>query len=752
MSILVVSLINTAQSLDGVVLAPYDQQIRGTVTPDITAARDLRKLYYGSVAEDATTTVEAGDVVSDLVLPINHISNVLHGADIIRRTRPDATYSTARYCTPAGAGAHDGTSMANAWSLSELVTALAVAGGNLNNTHVYLSGTFEPASSTSAGPLLKVETDNVRLDFATYSAVMRGYSALTWTASGVNGEFYTTASATQAWFRITENGARMRGVSGKDCSARMQVSALDASADTITLPVYRTLAVNDLIAWLGGTANGLSSGTIYYVKTATALSSGSQTITLSTSPGGATVDITGTLSGSKYMWSLVGGRDGDPVPGSLQPGQYAYAPQESRIYIRPTTGVPGDHVYTLWMTGTNPYFVQVSPYPTAGSADNCEVIGGEFYGAPAYGIVLGASLAAASCVSPRVYGVVVHACESGIVATGAADADIAWNHAYDLSDHAIGSKDGSNAEPRMQLRENWVHDLARQPWDMGDCQALVTNPLSDDVLIRDNVAQRVGHLRDLDAHPIGPNDNVNTGTIVVDSSKRLRIIGNYLEECYGESIELGPNDYQAITEVVVAGNVLDNRRCLAALQDTNDAAMTPKIISISISSSSTYGLDYSNIIEGNLVLVDDVRRMNNSSFTHGIIALRNAKNAGDVECRLTVRNNVVLFLHPTADWSFVSIRHSSTAAGNATGVRCDGNVFYSANPALSGVWRLANTVATNSATPTATVPLANMGNGIGWSGMGGSGEVNDKHSEVWSLAKLAANFSTHPTVMRCLSV
>lgn len=682
------------------------------------------------------------------VSPAAHIGRILAGAAAARRVRPDATYSTARWCTPAGAGLKDGTSLANAWGHAELNTALAT----LASAHVYMIGVFEPAAYNSAGPIIgPVIGDNVRLDLATYGATVRGYSGASWTASGTNGEYWTTASNQQPSFRLTEDGLRMRGVSGADCGAQMDITAIDTGADTVTVECYRALVVGDSLTFIAGTANGLTAGTLYYVKTATAPAGSpvTQTLTLSATPGGATIDITGTLSGSRRFWALVDGRDGDPVPGSLQPGEYAWAPHESRVYMRPSSGTPADHVYTWWQTGASPHGI------TAGSAavtDGLQIIGGEIYGVPTHCIFLGDTSAQGYVANARVHGVTAHSAECGIVSSGATNSDCQWNRAYDCTDHAIGSKNGNNHEAGLKLHYNWAHDIARQPWDSGDCQALVTNPSSDDAWINGNVVQRIGQRRDFARHPLGLNDTVNTGTIVVDSSQRVVVTGNYLEDCYGELVEIGPNDVQAVAQLVVSGNVFDQRGNVPMDQDSALLGTVNKGVYVGVTSSASagFGSDFSNVVEGNLFLVGDLRRMATAPFKSGAMAsIRNAKAGGSVAAKLYSRNNVVLCLDPGAAWDIVAIAYTDASSGLVTGIDSDWNTYYAASGAVRGAAVYSSTAAGEGSLVQA-LPVAELGNGAGWTGPDGT--ISDKNSTVWTTAQLEAEFGANPTVLRCLSV
>jgi hypothetical protein len=74
--------------------------------------------------------------------------------------------------------------------------------------------------------------------------------------------------------------------------ATIEVTSIDATTNVLTTTLDHGLAVNDQILFQSDTSNGLTSGTVYYVKTAPT----NTTFTLSTTQGGTTLDITGTAT------------------------------------------------------------------------------------------------------------------------------------------------------------------------------------------------------------------------------------------------------------------------------------------------------------------------------------------------------------------------------------------------------------------------------------------------------------------------
>lgn len=85
------------------------------------------------------------------------------------------------------------------------------------------------------------------------------------------------------------------------------VTSINATTNILTTTLNHGLAVNDQIKYIGATANGLTEGTVYWVKTIP-----SQTeFTLSTTQGGGTLDITGTATSLVFA---VGPTDALGVP------------------------------------------------------------------------------------------------------------------------------------------------------------------------------------------------------------------------------------------------------------------------------------------------------------------------------------------------------------------------------------------------------------------------------------------------------
>jgi hypothetical protein len=95
----------------------------------------------------------------------------------------------------------------------------------------------------------------------------------------------------------------------------ISVTSLNASTNTLTTTVNHGLSVNDQVKFTGTTANGLTEGTVYYVKTIP-----SQTdFTLSTTLGGGTLDITGTWTADLVFATGPTDAAGTPYGYSISP-------------------------------------------------------------------------------------------------------------------------------------------------------------------------------------------------------------------------------------------------------------------------------------------------------------------------------------------------------------------------------------------------------------------------------------------------
>ena len=336
---------------------------------------------------------------------------------------PRATQSL-RWCNATANGSGDGSQGAP-WTLAQLNSAMVSTG----DLYVYMIGTFQHAAYNSIGPLIDVRSSGITIDCYTNNATVRGCTTTTWTASGVNGEYWAPAGQTTPFVRLTEDGLRMDGISTHDTlQARMLITASDTSADTITYNAYREPAAGDKIVMVSATTGSVLASTAYYiVGTPVVLGTASRRIQISATLGGAALDITTALSGdgtSRYLWSLAEGRYTDPIAGRLQPGEYCYVPEEGRTYMKPSSGSIGDHVYTYNCLNNGAHLLQAG---RTGNITDVDVIGGTYVGAMNSGIQMGDGISY-TMLRGNVVGTTVRGCSKGVICHGSSYIRCGYNH------------------------------------------------------------------------------------------------------------------------------------------------------------------------------------------------------------------------------------------------------------------------------------------------------------------------------------
>lgn len=702
---------------------PGNSQLPFTVDEDSDADQAIQDAVgLGKISQVSRESVGKTDLVLydsqrflSWVSPTARINAIqAAAAAYLRSMGPGGLYPSVRWCTPTGAGAKDGLSLATAWSPTEL------AANTTSGLHVYMQGVFEPASATATGPVIRVKSSATRLDFATYAATVRGFSGASWTASGVNGEYYTSVTSSQPVMRLTENGVRMRGTTAADCGVRCSITAIDATLDTITIDAFRPLAPGDKLGFVSSASNGLSPGVLYYVKTVTGTNP--QTLTLSiASDLSTTVDITGVFTASKRVFCLANGRYGDPVAGSLQPGEFCYVPWEARVYIKPSSGgVPNPPDFTVWATATEGHLVMIED-PTPGNPTDVVVVGGKMYGAPST-VVIGRS-----CTRPLVIAVEAAAAVHGIVFDGATAPRIHLSHAYDVANHLLGSLGVATAESAMVLSYNWAHDSGQHHGDAGDFQGLVTNPSCDGTIIEYNVLQRSGRYR-TEGEPVGLSDILNYGAIVIDSSQDVIVRGNYVEECPGEQVGMAPNDVKAVLRSRIVGNIFDLRRFTSNTASTGPDGVPTRGVSLEVSVSGTFAGDTTNLVAHNLFILGGNAFLDTQQDS-GVFCIRNASPT--LSASFKARNNLVVFTNPGARWQVYYIRRNSNNIDANTHIDSDNNIFVAVDGMdnLTGatLWRTALSLI-NVPLPDVSVPFPSLDEG--WAALNGS--INDSNSKVLS--------------------
>lgn len=640
------------------------------------------------------------------------------------RPRPG---QTVKYATPAGAGLKNGNDWANAYDLAALNTAV----GGTANLYVYLMGVFEPASVSTTYPIIYVKQSGTTLDLGTYGAVVRAYSGLTWTASGVNGEYYATVLNYSAFIRVTEDGLNMPGVNMD--SARSNCTSNNVAGKTFSLVPYRPIINGDPIVALSNTS-GLVTSTAYYA--ANVSNSGNnytfqlatdQELTTIVSPTGSDNDYAG-----KAFWITALGRHGDPMPGSLAPGQMAYSPLNSRVYIKPSSGSAADHEYLVSQSSVGSG-IMVASGVNGTPVNNVQIIGGEVYGVTAQCVQVGNTNQRADNCS--VVGMTLHSATAGIKYQLADQFRAQFNRVYSTARYSIGAGAGVEAEPRAIIADNWVTDLGFL-WATGDQQAIITNPGNDDTVIARNVLQRIGV-----RFPVGWEQPLSALTgnnwvdaVVNDVTMRMLVVGNWIEDVAGDAFSnCSPtsSNRDSNCSTIAMGNIIVQRDKTAP---ATTLAVGKAVGSVLIVAGTDRIADL--VMTHNLVVLGAAVQPPVSQ-DDGLIYVRAvdvaAASAGG---RVYSRNNIVVFAEPGWDLPVYVTRRYSTNAAVVQSIDSDYNIFAAASGAQPAAgyrhiadWRVPGTVTKEVAFGAITA---------GWTDGISGAIINDGNSRIVSLSELAA--------------
>lgn len=625
------------------------------------------------------------------------------------------------YWTPAGYTgplSPDGSEAAP-YNMAELQAELDTT----PNLYAYMSGTFEQAAYDSIGKIIDITQNGTTIDLWTNSCVVRGYTGTAWTAAG-NGEYYTTAKSTSAFIRLTEDGIIMIGVNAHDLEAsRMRIlsSAVDPT-NTITYVAYRTPEVGDTIYLIGAAQGGLSNAVEYFITSTTQLfplpgatNPEYYEIQVSTTAGGAAVVITADLTGADaHFFSLANGRFTDPVPGSLEPGQYAYAPHEARLYMRPSSGTPDDHVYTYNQSNTDPELIRAGGLGVTGAL----IIGGEFYGGLKSAINLGDNV---DLDYSRVVGATIYGCQRGIQFFLASNCTTDYCHVHHTVSKGIGSigTTALNAEDNNTIDHCWIHDMGVNFMHF-DCEAIVFNIEADRCVVRHSVIQKIGFWRDFTVNPLPlgklatNNNRLNVSAVTLDDSTNLRVYGNYFQDITGRVIEL-PADTNHPCSAYVYNNVFDMRGIPGYVAGVTATLGTHCVIRCFAGANGDNPLDAE--VHHNLFIlggaIADTTGAGAGAWDVSVFQYRIARASFPSYMKVNVHSNLVILDDDDGEW----IIHATRTAGtselvlDAMQIDIDNNCYVKGAANNTAIGRARFTASSGQITPVDTVAIDNLPDG-----------------------------------------
>lgn len=480
-------------------------------------------------------------------------------------------WSLTYYAAPNGSG----TALADSWAgLNNIAWGSVLPGDTVWIIGLHDDSQLNIQASGTAGAYVKVRLDHPSGAGVIYQS--RIIAAEAW-APEPNGE-YSLAEVTTANNMVFEDKKRMRGPhTASLCKARVYV--INPAADTLEVAGERAIFTGmplhiprDVAATAlpTGLQFAPDRGTPYYAILAS--TSGRRYIikladTQADAFAGTAVDILDSGSGGNLFLWVTAASHVDPVPGSLQAGQFGWDPVQMKMYYKPSWGTPSSHEVRLssdkdGRTGSC-IFVQSRQY--------VRILGGGRYGglfssaasnplpAPAGKVGL-AHLNAVKVDGGNdiiVDGVELFAARSGVVFNGTVRGTDRNSRVRDMGWHATGGETVVTPEPYLLQERLWVSDIGLGH-DYGDCQGLVTNPGSTRAIFRRSFLQRIGR----------NSRFVNNGSTVADSSEEVAVYRNWFDDNVGEEMEIGSGPDGDVLRPHFMSNVVtrSNRRTNAAGQ------------------------------------------------------------------------------------------------------------------------------------------------------------------------------------------
>lgn len=449
--------------------------------------------------------------------------------------------------TTAHSGTRDGTSYANAWgTFAEIVWASITAGHRLR-----VCGQFDDQELVVGSSGVDIELDYAPDPGIIYNSliIQSGW----WNGPDASGEYWidgstfsTPTSIASGEFQLYEDGERMMGCS-KSSRNTMNVVSYSIADDTITIGTERPFYDGEPIV-VNGTGvltaipAPLSANVLYY-----AIRVSDTTCKLATSYAnalaGTAIDL--TANGTGETWKLFTFNNtiyNDPTIGALPAGWYWWDGVAKRIYYKPSTGTPSNHVVRLSLDRN----VSNGACILIEDKSSVRVFGGGQYGGLFGSSPLGKvgqchtdailvrANGSATCNGCVIDGVEISGCRSAIGYVGYTGPVTTWryitsnNKMKDCGWHGVGGESSTTIEDTLLHERNWLQDIG-QKYDYGDAQGIVANAKNHNCVFRRNYLQRVG--RD--------ELNVNNGVLVFDACKNTYAYRNLLDNCVGEGLETG---------------------------------------------------------------------------------------------------------------------------------------------------------------------------------------------------------------------
>lgn len=476
---------------------------------------------------------------------------------------PDGTCNL--YWRSADLSALDGSSYAAAWPGLPAVDWVAIQPGDtLWVCGTYTDETLTVGRSGTAGAYIKV-----RFDHPTDPGRIDQGRVITsaWTASG--DEWWTPLAGVSECM-LYEGETRLVGINVRS-RCRSNITAVSPANDTISFTNIRRILTGhpiDIASDFGADKlpAGLSQNTRYYAIVVSSswsfysVSAAQYTIKLAATYAdaldGIAIDLgPRTTEPPPNAFVFVQQHDWpffDPLIGSLAPGQYAVDVVQQRLYYRPTTGVPGDHVVRV----SSETFAAIGACVYGTGVSYIKVLGGGEYGglfadtpAPAGRVGLGHQNAIefSNGTDIVVDGMHIQGARSGVAFVDVERGTMRNCRVRDCAHHASGGEGLTGTqEPDLLLERNWITEIGNKH-EFGDAQALVTNPHCDRAIYRRNLVQHLGDNKKV-SNPAGA---------VFDGSEDISAYLNWFDDCNGKTFELAAgNGEPPVRDPVIFANIV----------------------------------------------------------------------------------------------------------------------------------------------------------------------------------------------------